>query len=119
MIGTIQTGGSKDSTTGGSKDTTTPSKTDVQTPSPGVTTPSKTDVKPGTPTKGETPSKSVFGDSKSAEMKSRVAQITAANSGSNGSTKRTGEINTATMAKIGKQYQLPKGMGTGVKFGRK
>lgn len=114
MIGTIGTGGTKDTTTGGTKDTTTPSKdgtTDGTKPTG--------DVKPGTPTKGETPSKSVFGDSKSAEMKQRVAQITAANSGSDVTPKRTGEINTATMAKIGKQYQLPKGMGTGVKFGKK
>jgi hypothetical protein len=103
MANSVPTNGGKNTTTGGSKDTTTPTD----------------GVKPGTPTKGETPSKYVFGDSKSAEMKQSVAQITAANSGSEGSTKRTGEINTATMAKVGKQYQLPKGMGTGVKLGKK
>jgi hypothetical protein len=113
MIGTIGTGGTKDTTTGGTKDTTTPSKDGTT----GGTKPTD-GVKPGTPTKGETaPSKSVFGDSKSAEMKTRVAQITAANTES-GKTTRTGEINTAVNAKIGKSYQLPKGMGTGIKFGK-
>lgn len=114
MIGTIGTGGTKDTTTGGTKDTTTPSKDGTT----GGTKPTD-GVKPGTPTKGEpAPSKSVFGDSKSAEMKSRVAQITAANSGSDVTPKRTGQINTAVMAKVGKTYQLPKGMGTGIKFGK-
>jgi hypothetical protein len=52
-------------------------------------------------------------------MKSRVAQISAANSGSNETPKRTGQINNGIMGKIGKSYQLPSGMGPGVKFGKK
>jgi hypothetical protein len=52
-------------------------------------------------------------------MKSRVAQISAANSGSNVTPKRTGQINNGIMGKIGKSYKLPSGMGPGVKFGKK
>lgn len=113
-IGTTQPGGTKYTTTGGTKDTTTPSKDGT---TGGGTKPTD-GVKPGTPTKGETtPSKSVFGDSKSAEMKQRVSQITTANTESGKST-RTGQINTAVNAIISKPYQLPKGMGTGIKFGK-
>ena len=103
-IGTITSGGSKDTTSGGSKDTTTPSKD-------GSTTTPKTD--PKTP-----PSKGGSTDvqSKSAQMSKRVSQV---NSGT-AAKGRTGEISSSRSAKPAKVvFALPRGMGSGTKFGKK
>ena len=107
-IGTIPSGGSKDTTSGGSKDTTTPSKDGS------MTTP-KTDPKtdPKTP-----PAKGGSTDvqSKSAQMSKRVSQV---NSGT-AAKGRTGEISSSRSAKPAKVvFALPRGMGSGTKFGKK
>lgn len=102
-IGTTNPDGTKDGST-------TDPKTDPSTPTKGGKDP-KTDPKTP-PTKGE----STDIQSKSAQMSKRVSQ---ANSGSTAKG-RTGEINSSRSAKPAKVvYSLPRGMGTGIKFGKK
>jgi hypothetical protein len=99
-IGTTSSGGSKDTTTTPSKDgsTTTP-KTDPKTP----------------PTKGETKSGNDL-QSKTTQMSKRVAQANAQPVAKG----RTGEINSRSSVKPAKVvFTLPKGMGSGVKLGKK
>ncbi len=102
MAGTISSGGSKDTTSTPTKDTTTPSKDTTTPPSKNGST---------SPTKG---GKEV--QMNSAQMSKRVSQ---ANSGPTPKG-RTGTITSSSSAKPSKVvFNLPKGMGTGVKLGNK
>jgi hypothetical protein len=111
MAGTISSGGSKDTTSTPTKDTTTPSKDgSTSAPSKDTTTPPSKNGSTS-PTKG---GKEV--QMNSAQMSKRVSQ---ANSGSTPKG-RTGTITSSSSAKPAKVvFALPKGMGTGVKFGKK
>jgi hypothetical protein len=96
---------------GGTKDTTTPSK-DGSTSTP--KTDPKTDPK-SQPTKGKTQTGNDL-QSKTSQMSKRVSQVNAQPVAKG----RTGEIVSTSSARPAKVvFTLPRGMGSGVKLGKK
>ncbi len=117
MAGSITSGGSKDTTSTPTKDTTTPPKDGSTAPVKDTTTPPSKNGSTAPPKGGSTPTKGGNQvQANSAQMSKRVSQV---NSGTTPKG-RTGEITSSSSAKPAKVvFALPRGMGSGIKFGKK